>query len=78
MNPNNPAQNVEYTPSCDAVTMATPNSRRLGIEDATIRKGSNQITHEEAVDAISHRHPAKAAGSMTTTDGRVTTSAEVA
>ncbi len=39
MNPAYPAQNAEYTPSCDAVTMPTPNSRRPGIEDATINKG---------------------------------------
>jgi len=51
-NPSYPAQNAEYTPSCDAVTMPTPDSRRPGIEDAIIRRGSNQITHVEVVDEI--------------------------
>ncbi len=35
MNLGNPAQNAEYTPSCDAVTMPTPDSMISGIEDAT-------------------------------------------
>ena len=39
MNPDNPAQNAEYTHSCDAVTMPTPDSRRPGIEDANDNKG---------------------------------------
>jgi hypothetical protein len=57
MNPAYPAQNAEYTHSCDAVTMPTPDSRRPGIEDATTIRGSNQITNDEAVDAVT-RHPA--------------------
>jgi hypothetical protein len=39
INPVNPAQIAEYTPSCDAVTMPTPNNRRPGIEDAHDNKG---------------------------------------
>jgi len=52
MNPVNPAQNAKYTHPCDAVTIPTPDSMRPGIEDATIRRGSNQITNVEAADEV--------------------------
>jgi hypothetical protein len=34
-----PAQNAEYTHSCEAVTMPTPDSMRPGIGDANDNKG---------------------------------------
>jgi hypothetical protein len=52
MNPANPAQNAEYAPSCDAVTMAAPDSRRPGIEAATNIRGSNQLTPVEVADEV--------------------------
>jgi hypothetical protein len=38
MTPAYPTQSDEYTPSCDAVTIPTPNNTISGIEDA-IKKG---------------------------------------
>ena len=59
MNPAYPAQNSGYTPSCNAVTMPTPDSRRPGIEDITTIRGSTQLTHVEAVDEVSYQRISK-------------------
>jgi len=44
--------------------MPTPNSRIPGIEDDTIRRGSNQLTHVEVADEVS-THPALQMRGMT-------------
>lgn len=69
MNPVNPAQSAEYTHSCEAVTMPTPDSRRPGIEDVTTIRGSNLLTHVEAVNAVTTTSDYKSEAS---TDERVT------